>query len=386
MSRWTLWQECLRCLRWFCSPLSQHSSCLLQTNESTLRVLKAFIRRCDRPEEGFVESVAVSWLLVEASPFALETLLSSLDLLPDLVDRAVWLSHELLLDALVWSGRHRVKGLLRRFVCILLPLFLKILQRGVNSTARITTGQRHRLRSETLTALTVAVQCLTSGPHEEVLHDWPLVHQLFSLLLLLQADEFIIATDAAPTKTRGRITAIAESLAAVLDKLRRTFHFLTMKVSLDAHRRRSQGSERMSLCRDDEEKHLTSAVESGAIEYMDLCEAFAQRFFTAAGVDWVALDVETAACLEKVMNCVWDVNYTLYVWYTTFSPVQSGSTVLKPLQKRYRWLMCSCVLFLPASCITPSRVARWLVVMSGGGEPADTLTQAEIKGRKRRRI
>ncbi|EAN87511.1 hypothetical protein, conserved [Trypanosoma cruzi] len=378
MSRWTLWQECLRCLRWFCSPLSQHSSFVLQANESTLRVLRAFIRRCDRPEEGFVESVAVSWLLVEASPSALEKLLSLLDLLPDLVDRAVWLSHELLLDALVWCGRHRVKGLLRRLARILLPLFLKILQRGVNSTARKATEPRHCLRSETLTALTVAVQCLTSGPHEEVLHDWPLVHQLLSLLL--QANEFITAADTAQTTTPGRITALAESLAAVLDKLRRTFHFLTMKISLDAHRRRSQGSEGISFSRDDEAKHLTSVLESGAIEYMDLCEAFAQRFFTEAGVDWMALGAEMAACLEKVMNCVWDVNYTLYVWYTTFSPFQSGSSVLKPLQKRYRWLMCLCVLFLPASCITPLRVGRWLVVMSGDGESAATLTQSEIKG------
>ncbi|RNF14022.1 uncharacterized protein Tco025E_05979 [Trypanosoma conorhini] len=373
VSRWTLWQECLRCLRWFRSPLSRRSSAELQATESTLRVLRAFVRRCDRPEEGFVEGVAAGWLLDDAAPPALETLLASLDASPGLVDPAMWLSHELLLETLVWAGRHRVKGLLRRLVRFLQPLLLRLLRCEVEdaataAAAAAATGSRHRLCSEALTALTVVVQCLTSGPHEEVLHDWPLVRQLFPRLL--QANQLLptAVAAAAATATRttpGRVSALAESLAAVLDKLRRTFHFLIMKISLDAHRRRSQGGEEGAPTRaNDAARHLEESVEKGAVEYMGLCEAFTQWFLASLGAAWTAVGAEVAACLEKVMNCVWDVNYTLYVWFTAFSRPHAGGDLLAALQQHYRWLLCSQVACLPASYATPLRVERWLLVMS----------------------
>ncbi|KEG11615.1 hypothetical protein DQ04_02441040 [Trypanosoma grayi] len=360
LSRWTLWQECLRCLEWFRSPLAPHLSGALPASEATLRVLRAFVYRCDRPEEGFVEGVAVRWLLCGASPLCTEVLVASLDAAPGLVDRTVWMSHELLLDALVWASRHRTKTLVRRIVRLLLP-FLSRLLRNDGAVAASPEGPHGRLRSEAVTAVTIVLQCMTSGPHQEVLNDWPLVR-----LLLAQ----VMQTHELASSTAG-VSALAEGLAAVLDKLRRTFHFLIVKISLDAHRRRSQGGEKTAVAVASDAEDLENLVEDAALAYMDLCRAFPQNFFAAIGDGCVAQG-DVARCLEKVLNCVWDVNYTLYVWHTSFSPTTCKKGFLQLLQDRYRWLLCLQVSLLPVSCTTPLCVERWLVVMSRGSVDAAT--------------
>ncbi|ESL09191.1 hypothetical protein TRSC58_03092 [Trypanosoma rangeli SC58] len=268
---------------------------------------------------------------------------------------------------------------------LLQPLFLRLFRREaegittiVTAAATTPTEPHHRLCSEALAALTVVVQCLTSGPHEEVLQDWPLVHQSF--LQLLQANNFFTtaATRAATaTATSGRVSVFAESLAAVLDKLRRTLHFLIMKIALDAHRRRSQRCGEVPLRPDDVVRHLEESVEKGAEEYMGLCEDFARCFCAALGAVRVAVGAEVEACLEKVMNCVWDVNYTLYVWSTLFGRSHANGSVLASLKQHYRWLLCSQVSWLPTSYATPLRLERWLLVMSSNEAGPTTPPQAK---------
>lgn len=378
LSRRALWSECLCLVQLFHSPLIRRTYTVgvLEVNEATFRVLRTFISNCNRSEEAFVEGIAFQWLLpgkVLELP-QLEEIFRAPGGLTSAANASVWWSLGLLLYSLVWASRLRSKELVRHFVGVLLPLLQRLLQNEGNCTIISTSVSPREIRSDGLAAAVVAVQCLTSGAHEEVLHDWPHVYELLSTLL--QVPE-LTATE----KGEGNdVSTLADVLGAVLDKLRRSFHFLIRGVSLNKGYRTHCPKGPTTPASDRVKEHGTAegnssgeVVERSAFVFLDICEELTKRLSVGTNGERLVRNGITS-CLDKVMNCIWDVGYALFVWRTLFSgyPNQVNAKVLQQLQSRYHRALYMQMLHLPVQHTTPSILERWLVVMSGCGRNGGT--------------
>nr|CCD15791.1 unnamed protein product [Trypanosoma congolense IL3000] len=375
LNRWALWHECLCLLQLFRSPILQrpYSSSVLEANEATFRVVRAFVSNCDRPEEAFVEGVVFDWLLgcdaMKSLP--LDGYMTMLTLSSRNTSCTTWLSLDLMLHAFVWASRHRTKRLVRRFAKLLCPLCQQLLLSIGTRKADAKGELLFKLRSDALATAVVAVQCLTSGLHEEVLRDWSLVRELLDMLI--NVSELVTPGSGG----RSGTSVLADVLAAVFDKLRRSFHHLITKMSLDLHRQRwhyngdpAAGARHSDKCSVTYGKSdFTGAVEAGALSFMDICETFLGRVISVPKSDSPDRN-GVEICLEKSINCIWDINYSLYVWCSLFSGYseKTSSAMIRLLQKRYRRTLHLQLSFSPAHYTMTLRLQRWLVVMSSDGQ------------------
>ncbi|XQJ25929.1 hypothetical protein NXY56_001875 [Leishmania guyanensis] len=376
-----------------------------EATHETLRVLHMFMRLCDKAETGFVERVTMDWLLLSSNSTGssstrgsgctsresenklvmwqseavtpVEHLRCLCEQAHEQLRRAPPAPHDpfsppelesmhLLLDALTWACRRRVKPLVRRMYWTLAPWLDTLLRdpslpsppsptsraRPVAACAASAVAKRallhqqlSRLRETALAACMTVAQCLSSGPRVEVLQDWQL--QLRALRQLTDQ-----GNGAAPLSDLGsqqKAAALIDGIAAVAVKLQRTWRYLLTELALDSHRAASEARQRRSASPSPPPLRLPASVLKRRRDTEDAAESFAAwcseellpRLVLSclrACVEHEALSgtapaitpppcaapsssspraVVTAA-LHRVLGAVWDVDFVAFAWQVDF--------------------------------------------------------------------
>ncbi|KAG5482875.1 hypothetical protein LSCM1_06909 [Leishmania martiniquensis] len=372
-----------------------------EATHETMRVLHTFVRLCDKAEVGFVERVTIDWLLLGAksardgarnssagsgewacrddevkgatrlseAATPVEYLRCVCEKASEQLRRPPSAPHEpfsppelesmqMVLSALTWACRRRVKPLVRQLYRTLAPWLDTLLRVAAPSSPSSLTDraesvgdgasveretlhqQLSRLREAALAAIMAAAQCLSSGTRVEVLQDWEM--QLRALRQLTSAGS--VLAELSDFDGRRKAATLIDSIAAVAVKLQRTWCYLLVELALDTHRALGAAHQRRSASSSSPSLQLPAVVLKRRKDVEDAAESFAAwcmaellprlvisclracvEHETRSGTtptttppprvpsSWPR-DLVTAA-LHKVMEAVWNVDFAAFVWH-----------------------------------------------------------------------
>ncbi|KPA75151.1 hypothetical protein ABB37_08813 [Leptomonas pyrrhocoris] len=394
--RWTMWGDCADLLdRYLSSPLAEHTLSAAEDNAETgshgwgwaaapsletLRVLRTFLRQCDKAEAPFVEYVTMRWVLGcggdalgdgTADETGSKRVTPAVSKLRDICSqspRSQGSSHTsvgeplsktpiplsslqmetmlLLLDAFAWACRRRDKPLARRLYASLAPWIdvLLNLNPPLSNGGTVLSKQLEHLRDAAQSTYMTLLQCLSNGARSDVLRDWPVLQDVLRhLTASASSQQQLTGSSAASSSTaftRLRSTAVlVDGIAAVVAKLQRTFYFLVVQLALDTHRavarvHASSEGTRDTPPRFPVEPHGRHAIESAAEAFSSWCTA---EFLPglvfpclrrcaegdAAAEGGVALRTFLVVSLHRTAAAVSAVDFVAFVWHTRFRPTRT---------------------------------------------------------------